>query len=121
MKKHSTCALLASKDTLVHFMFLHCSFTNCFCSSTHSIKNQSKSRNMELELGLKISKTIVDFTSSADLLIAKDRFGPVFVSKETESLFVLTAHLKGPSLSLPLSLSLSLTHITLCMCIYVCI
>ncbi|GFS37520.1 hypothetical protein Acr_00g0052420 [Actinidia rufa] len=49
---------------------------------------------MELELGLKISKTIVDFTSSADLLISKDRSIAVFVSKETESMFILTAHLK---------------------------
>ncbi|XP_057502268.1 uncharacterized protein LOC130786063 [Actinidia eriantha] len=53
------------------------------------------SHKMELELGLKISKTIVDFTSSADLLISKDRSIAVFVSKETESMFILTAHLKG--------------------------
>ncbi|PSS19496.1 HSP20-like chaperone protein [Actinidia chinensis var. chinensis] len=53
------------------------------------------SHKMELELGLKISKTIVDFTSSADLLFAKDRSIAVFVSKETESMFILTAHLKG--------------------------
>lgn len=46
-------------------------------------------------MGFKISKTIDDFTSSTDLLLAKDRSGPLFVSRETDSMFILTAHLKG--------------------------
>lgn len=49
---------------------------------------------MELELGLKITKTLDD-TVSADFRLAKDRAGPVFLSTETDSSFILTAHLKG--------------------------
>ncbi|KAI3903033.1 hypothetical protein MKW92_024815 [Papaver armeniacum] len=51
---------------------------------------------MELEIGLKITKTKDDgnFTTS-NLRITKDGNGPVFVSSETESMFILTAHLKG--------------------------
>ncbi|RZC49034.1 hypothetical protein C5167_017462 [Papaver somniferum] len=51
---------------------------------------------MELEIGLKITKTKDDgnFTTS-NLRITKDGNGPVFVSSETESMFILTAHLQG--------------------------
>lgn len=63
------------------------------------IKNEDKKfeetpKNMELELGLKLARVADEF-SSADLLIAKDRAGPLFLSTETDSLFILTAHLKG--------------------------
>ncbi|KAF3445505.1 hypothetical protein FNV43_RR10681 [Rhamnella rubrinervis] len=51
---------------------------------------------MELELGLKITKTRNDLTSTiANFELAKDASGPVFISKETEAMFILTAHLKG--------------------------
>ncbi|KAK9134450.1 hypothetical protein Syun_013780 [Stephania yunnanensis] len=49
---------------------------------------------MELELGLKITRTGEESTST-DLRIAKDRTGPVFFSTETEKMFILTVHLKG--------------------------
>ncbi|KAF8411624.1 hypothetical protein HHK36_004182 [Tetracentron sinense] len=49
---------------------------------------------MELELGLKITKTRDDITTS-DLRIAKDHAGALFFSRETEAMFILTAHLKG--------------------------
>ena len=51
---------------------------------------------MELELGLKITHTRDDITSTADLRIIKDPFGPVFLSRETDQMFILIAHLKGP-------------------------
>ncbi|XP_061345211.1 uncharacterized protein LOC133291047 [Gastrolobium bilobum] len=50
---------------------------------------------MEVELGLKITRTRDDTTSISDFQFAKDRAGPVFLSKETDSMFFLTAHLKG--------------------------
>ncbi|GAU13339.1 hypothetical protein TSUD_42930 [Trifolium subterraneum] len=49
---------------------------------------------MEVELGLKITRKIDDTTSISDFQFAKDRAGPVFLSKETDSTFTLTAHLK---------------------------
>ncbi|KAA8546571.1 hypothetical protein F0562_002690 [Nyssa sinensis] len=49
---------------------------------------------MELELGLKITKVLEDF-ASAELLIAKDQAGPLFLSRETNTMFVLNVHLKG--------------------------
>ncbi|KAL5714924.1 hypothetical protein ACHQM5_016823 [Ranunculus cassubicifolius] len=49
---------------------------------------------MELELGLKITKT-KDSLTMKDLRISKDRAGPLFFSRETEDMFVLTAYLKG--------------------------
>ncbi|PIA41143.1 hypothetical protein AQUCO_02300146v1 [Aquilegia coerulea] len=49
---------------------------------------------MELEVGIKIIKTKENLTST-DIRIAKDRAGPVFFSRETENMFVLTVHLKG--------------------------
>lgn len=50
---------------------------------------------MELELGLKITQTRDDVSSSTDLRIAKDGSGVVFLSRETENMFILTAHLEG--------------------------
>ncbi|KAJ1424988.1 HSP20-like chaperone [Sesbania bispinosa] len=50
---------------------------------------------MEVELGLKITTTRDDTISISDFQFAKDRAGPVFLSKETDSMFTLTAHLKG--------------------------
>lgn len=64
---------------------------------------------MELELGLKITQTRGDLTSTADFRIAKDRAGPVFLSRENDTMFILTAHLKGKFLSLPLSLNFTNT------------
>ncbi|CAA0812898.1 HSP20-like chaperones superfamily protein [Striga hermonthica] len=48
---------------------------------------------MELELGLKLTRAADDFTS--DFQLSKDRAGPVFLSRETDDMFTLTAHLKG--------------------------
>ena len=62
-------------------------------------KKKGKSA-MELELGLKITQTRGDLTSTADFRIAKDRAGPVFLSRENDTMFILTAHLKGQFLSL---------------------
>ncbi|KAK7391252.1 hypothetical protein VNO78_19665 [Psophocarpus tetragonolobus] len=56
---------------------------------------QEKSRIMEVELGLKITRTKDDTTSVSDFQFAKDRSGPVFLSKETDEKVILTAHLKG--------------------------
>ncbi|XP_020232130.1 uncharacterized protein LOC109812551 [Cajanus cajan] len=50
---------------------------------------------MEVELGLKITRTRDDSTSVSDFQFAKDRSGPVFLSKETDATIILTAHLKG--------------------------
>ncbi|CAI9763953.1 unnamed protein product [Fraxinus pennsylvanica] len=49
---------------------------------------------MELELGLKLDRVVDDF-SSTEFKIVKDRAGPVFLSSETDFMFILTAHLKG--------------------------
>lgn len=49
---------------------------------------------MELELGLKITKTIDDISSIFEYQLAKDK-GPEFQSRETNTTFILTAHLKG--------------------------
>ncbi|KAM5562299.1 hypothetical protein ABKV19_017491 [Rosa sericea] len=43
----------------------------------------------------KITKNTDDHTSSSDFRIAKDKSGPVFISNETESAYILTAHLEG--------------------------
>ncbi|TKY51403.1 17.6 kDa class I heat shock protein 1 [Spatholobus suberectus] len=62
----------------------------------HFIVNfQERLRIMEVELGLKITKTRDDTTSVSDFQFAKDRSGPVFLSKETDATLILTAHLKG--------------------------
>uniref|UniRef100_A0A2N9I794 SHSP domain-containing protein n=1 Tax=Fagus sylvatica TaxID=28930 RepID=A0A2N9I794_FAGSY len=50
---------------------------------------------MEIELGLKITHTRDDLTSTADFRIAKDQAGPIFMSRENDTMFILTAHLKG--------------------------
>ncbi|XP_048437132.1 ESF1 homolog [Pyrus x bretschneideri] len=50
---------------------------------------------MDLELGLKIAHSVDDHVSSTNFWIAKDKSGPIFVSKETETMFILTAHLNG--------------------------
>ncbi|KAK8298520.1 hypothetical protein V6Z11_D05G259500 [Gossypium hirsutum] len=50
---------------------------------------------MELELGLKITRTRNDITSTSDLRISKHPFGPVFMYTETDQMFILIAHLKG--------------------------
>ncbi|KAF4384115.1 hypothetical protein F8388_001353 [Cannabis sativa] len=56
---------------------------------------------MELELGLKITKSTDDITSTTtNLRIAKDSSGPVFISRETDTKFILTAHLKGTEISI---------------------
>ncbi|GER34051.1 hypothetical protein STAS_10232 [Striga asiatica] len=43
--------------------------------------------------GLKLTRAADDFTS--DFQLSKDRAGPVFLSSETDAMFILTAHLKG--------------------------
>ncbi|KAL9234164.1 hypothetical protein vseg_009063 [Gypsophila vaccaria] len=48
---------------------------------------------MELELGLRITKNIDDVCT--DFRLAKDRGGTIFVSNETEDMFILTANLRG--------------------------
>lgn len=68
--------------------------TISLCSSTSSIQIKQKSQQMELELGYKVTKILDDF-AYAEFLIAKDRTGPLFISKETGIMFILTAHLKG--------------------------
>ncbi|KAL9317658.1 hypothetical protein ACSQ67_014175 [Phaseolus vulgaris] len=50
---------------------------------------------MEVELGLKITRTKDESTSVSDFQFAKDRSGPVFFCKETDAKLTLTAHLKG--------------------------
>lgn len=49
---------------------------------------------MELELGLKLARVADEF-NSADFQISKDRSGPLFLSRETDTMFILTAHLRG--------------------------
>jgi len=49
---------------------------------------------MELELGLKITKTKDDIDSISEYQLMKDT-GPVFQSRETNAMFILSAHLKG--------------------------
>lgn len=55
---------------------------------------------MELELGLKFTRVADEFTS--DFQITKDRAGALFLSRETDTVFVLTAHLKGSLLLMSL-------------------
>lgn len=59
---------------------------------------------MEVELGLKLTKSLDEF-ASADLRIVKGRSGPLFISRETEIMFILTAHLKGCRIWIPDSLN----------------
>ncbi|KAG8378102.1 hypothetical protein BUALT_Bualt08G0103300 [Buddleja alternifolia] len=48
---------------------------------------------MDLELGAKLTRIADEFLS--DFRVAKDRDGPLFLSRETNNLFIVTAHLKG--------------------------
>ncbi|RZC23938.1 centromere-associated protein E-like [Glycine soja] len=48
---------------------------------------------MDLELGLKITKTRDDIASISEYRLAKA--GPIFQSRETSTMFILSAHLKG--------------------------
>ncbi|KAK4860579.1 hypothetical protein QYF36_026604 [Acer negundo] len=50
---------------------------------------------MELELGLKITHSRDDLTCTTDLRVTKDPSGPLLVSKEIETMFILVGHLKG--------------------------
>ncbi|XP_023644203.1 gelsolin-related protein of 125 kDa [Capsella rubella] len=50
---------------------------------------------MELELGLKITRTKDDVSSSTDFRVARDSFGHISLSRETNAVFILTLHLKG--------------------------
>ncbi|RDY14476.1 hypothetical protein CR513_00465, partial [Mucuna pruriens] len=50
---------------------------------------------MDLELGLKITKTRDDIASISEYRLAKDKAGPVFQTRETNTMFILIAHLKA--------------------------
>ncbi|XP_065882238.1 uncharacterized protein [Euphorbia lathyris] len=50
---------------------------------------------MELELGLKITRTRDDIISHSNLQINKTHAGPLFLSRETDTIFFLIAYLKG--------------------------
>ncbi|KAL0701977.1 hypothetical protein Bca4012_058099 [Brassica carinata] len=50
---------------------------------------------MELELGLKITRARDDVSSSTDFKVSRDVFGQLWHSRETDSVFILTLHLKG--------------------------
>ncbi|KAJ6920250.1 hypothetical protein NC651_013993 [Populus alba x Populus x berolinensis] len=50
---------------------------------------------MELELGLKITHARDDITSFTGLRVAKGHAGPLFLSRETETMFSLIAYLTG--------------------------
>ncbi|XP_010062110.2 uncharacterized protein LOC104449595 [Eucalyptus grandis] len=78
---------------LVMLPSLKCPLPCCLFVETylHVLRDEA----MELELGLKITQTRDDVSSSTDLRIAKDGSGVVFLSRETENMFILTAHLEG--------------------------
>ncbi|KAM7253124.1 hypothetical protein ACFE04_025742 [Oxalis oulophora] len=50
---------------------------------------------MDLELGIKITRNKDDLTSTTNLRIVKDSSAPIFYSEETDTMFLLIAHLKG--------------------------
>ncbi|KAJ6735963.1 HEAT SHOCK PROTEIN 26 [Salix viminalis] len=50
---------------------------------------------MELELGLKITHNRDDITSFTELRVAKNHAGPLFLSRETETKFILIGYLSG--------------------------
>ncbi|CAN8275610.1 unnamed protein product [Cochlearia groenlandica] len=50
---------------------------------------------MELELGLKITRTRDDVSSSTDFRVSRDLFGHLSISRENLSMFILILHLKG--------------------------
>ncbi|XP_009616412.1 uncharacterized protein LOC107781517 [Nicotiana tabacum] len=49
---------------------------------------------MEMELGLKLTRAADEF-SSTEFQFAKDRAGSLFQSTETDTMFILSVHLKG--------------------------
>ncbi|KAG5612336.1 hypothetical protein H5410_023617 [Solanum commersonii] len=49
---------------------------------------------MEMEMGLKLTR-VANESSSTEFQFAKDRAGPLFQSTETDTMFILTVHLKG--------------------------
>ncbi|XP_015072997.1 uncharacterized protein LOC107017244 [Solanum pennellii] len=49
---------------------------------------------MEMEMGLKLTR-VANESSSTEFQFAKDRAGPLFQSRETDTMFILTVHLKG--------------------------
>lgn len=49
---------------------------------------------MEMEMGLKLTR-VGDELSSAEFQFAKDKAGHLFQSRETDTTFILTVHLKG--------------------------
>lgn len=49
---------------------------------------------MDLQLGFKLTRP-ADVFSSANFQLLKDHRGPLFQSRETISMFNLTAHLRG--------------------------
>ncbi|CAN7041363.1 unnamed protein product, partial [Brassica rapa subsp. trilocularis] len=57
--------------------------------------NTGKKLVMELELGLKVTRTREDVSSSVDFRFSKDPFGPLVLSQETDSRFIIIIHLKG--------------------------
>ncbi|KAK7279095.1 hypothetical protein RJT34_24139 [Clitoria ternatea] len=52
-------------------------------------------RIVEVELGVKITRTKDDTTSVSNFQFAKDKARLIFLSKETHVMFILTGHLKG--------------------------
>ncbi|XP_019093363.1 PREDICTED: trichohyalin-like, partial [Camelina sativa] len=50
---------------------------------------------MELELGLKATRTREDVSSSVDFRFSKDPFGPLVLTRETDSRFIIIIHIKG--------------------------
>lgn len=50
---------------------------------------------MDVEFGLKLTKTIDDPSSFKDFQLGKDQAGPVFLSREDVNAFILTVHLRG--------------------------
>ncbi|KAF5467746.1 hypothetical protein F2P56_011966 [Juglans regia] len=50
---------------------------------------------MDVEFGLKLTKTMDDLASFADFQLSKGRAGPVFLSREDVNMFILTVHLRG--------------------------
>lgn len=69
-----------------------------FFYSKKKKKEEEAVAAMELELGFKLTRTRDDEqTSIADFRITTDSSGPIFVSEETDSKFILTGYLKGLS------------------------
>ncbi|CAH8294809.1 unnamed protein product [Eruca vesicaria subsp. sativa] len=64
-------------------------------NSQRQIQHTRKELVMELELGLKVTRTTEDVSSSVDFRFSKDPFGPLVLSQETDSRFIIIIHLKG--------------------------